>query len=111
MDTGAENGTRISHYGTPHQSAVSEVAHFFRTPLGVITGYAGLLQLRDDPERRVESLRQIEDAASRLGGVIDLLISVLESESEGLSELLVERWQEQQNAAPQSRRMPDTGPP
>jgi signal transduction histidine kinase len=111
MGTSNDNGMRDGHYGSPHQAAVSEVAHLFRTPLGVITGYAGLLQLRDDPERRAESLQQIEAAAARLGGVIDLLVSVLESESEGLSELLVERWQEQQEAAAHRKRMPSDAPP
>jgi signal transduction histidine kinase len=104
MDTSDDGGTRDGYYGSPHHAAVSEVAHLFRTPLGVITGYAGLMQLRDDPEGRVDSLMQIEEAAARLGGVVDLLISVLKSESEHLSELLVERWLERQGMAAHSER-------
>jgi signal transduction histidine kinase len=77
-----------------HEAAVSEVAHLFRTPLGVITGYAGLMQLRDDPDLRLDALRQIEEAAARLGSVVDLLVAALESESEGLAELLAARSRE-----------------
>lgn len=72
---------------------MSEIAHLFRTPLGVITGYVELLHLRDDPELRVDALMEIEQAAKRLVDVVDHLISVLASESEGLSELFLERAQ------------------
>jgi len=106
MDTSDGNGKRDGYYGSAHHAATSEVAHLFRTPLGVITGYVGLMQLRDDPAQRMESLQQIEAAAARLGGVIDLLISVLESD-EGLSELLVERWQERTKTAAHGERRPD----
>ena len=77
--------------GGPHEAALSEIAHVFRTPLGVITGYVELLRTRDDPELRADALDEITEAAARLVGAVDLLISVLEPESEGLSELFVER--------------------
>ena len=82
-----QNGTN----GGPHQAALSEVAHVFRTPLGVITGYVELLRIRDDPELRADALDDMAKAAARLVGAVDVLISVLEAESEGLSELFVER--------------------
>jgi signal transduction histidine kinase len=75
----------------PHQAALSEIAHLFRTPLGVITGYVELLRTRDDPGLRADALDEIAGAAARLVGAVDLLVSVLEAESEGLSELFVER--------------------
>jgi signal transduction histidine kinase len=72
-----------------HQSALSEVAHLFRTPLGVITGYLQLLQLRDDPEFRADALRELEAAAEKLVSTVNVLLTVLEAEPSVLSERLV----------------------
>lgn len=65
---------------------VSELAHEFRTPLGVIMGYAELLRLRDDPKLRNEGLPRIEEAAKRLAGAIDDLLSLVESDSSGFAQ-------------------------
>lgn len=80
-------------YRSPHQAAISDVAHTFRTPLGLISGYAELLQLRDDPALRADALQQIEEAATRLLDVVDRLLATLDYESDGLAELFLERWQ------------------
>jgi signal transduction histidine kinase len=64
-----------------HEELLSELAHEFRTPLGVITGYVELLQLRDDPALRADALPRIEDAAHRLSQAIDRLVATLESDS------------------------------
>jgi len=82
-----------------HEELVSEVAHAFRTPLGVITGYVELLQLRDDPALRAEALPRIEGAAQRLARAIDRLVSVLESDPE-----VAERFVEPRRAESHGRR-------
>lgn len=64
---------------TQREELLSELAHAFKTPLGVITGYVELLQLRDDPDLRAEALWRIDAAGRRLAGEIDRLLSVLES--------------------------------
>ena len=69
---------------------LSEVAHAFRTPLGVIMGYVELLQLRDDPALRADALPRIEEAALRLARTIDRLVSVLESDSGDLARRFLE---------------------
>ena len=96
-------GGRDSAAGTlsesAHEELVSEVAHAFRTPLGVITGYVELLQLRDDPALRAEALPRIEGAAQRLALAIDGLVSVLESDPE-----LAERFLEPHRAQSHGRR-------
>jgi CheY-like chemotaxis protein len=73
-----------------HEDLLSEVAHAFRTPLGVITGYVELLQLRDDPALRAEALPRIEGAARRLGQAIDRLLSALEYEEGEFAERLLD---------------------
>jgi len=72
--------------GVSHEELLSEVAHAFRTPLGVITGYVELLQLRDDPELRANALPRMEEAAQRLAQTIDCLVSVLETDSGQLAQ-------------------------
>jgi CheY-like chemotaxis protein len=72
--------------GVSHEELLSEVAHAFRTPLGVITGYVELLQLRNDPELRANALPRIEEAAQRLAQTIDCLVSVLETDSGELAQ-------------------------
>ena len=39
---------------------ISELAHRLRTPLAVISGYAELLQIRDDEETRTEAPARIQ---------------------------------------------------
>jgi signal transduction histidine kinase len=73
---------------------LSELAHALRTPLGVITGYVELAQLRDDPEFRAEALAQIEAASERLRRSVDRLLSVLESDPSDV----VRRFVESENA-------------
>jgi CheY-like chemotaxis protein len=85
---GDGNGDPVS--AISHEELLSEVAHAFRTPLGVITGYVELLQLRDDPQLREEALHRIEGAAQRLAQAVDRLVSVLESDSGDLARRFVE---------------------
>lgn len=78
------DGVRSEHQAASEnrrEELLSEVAHAFRTPLGVITGYVELLQLRDDPDLRAEALSRIDAAGRRLAGEIDQLLSILESDS------------------------------
>jgi len=72
------------------EELASEVAHVFRTPLGVITGYVELLQLRDDPALRADALPRIEEAARRLGEAIDRLLSALDYEDRAFAERLLD---------------------
>jgi CheY-like chemotaxis protein len=71
---------------TRREELLSEVAHAFRTPLGVITGYVELLQLRDDPDFRAEALPRMDAAGRRLAEEIERLLSILESDSVELCE-------------------------
>ena len=82
---------RSGGHADAHQAALSEVAHLFRTPLGVITGYLQLLELRDDPEFRADALRELQTAAEKLVSTVNVLITVLEAERYELSERLVVR--------------------
>jgi signal transduction histidine kinase len=86
-----DSSTRDRGYADSHQEVLAVVAHLFRTPLGVITGYLQLLQLRDDPELRADALREIEAAAERLVCTVNVLISILETEPRELSERVVAR--------------------
>jgi CheY-like chemotaxis protein len=85
-----ENGAVSAHPERTHEELLSEVAHAFRTPLGVITGYVELLQLRDDPALRAEALPRIEGAARRLGLAIDRLLSALAHEEGEFAEQLLD---------------------
>lgn len=93
------NGSVSAPFESAHEELVSEVAHAFRTPLGVITGYVELLQLRDDPALRADALPRIEGAAQRLARAIDQLVSVLESDPE-----VAERFLEPRRAESHGRR-------
>jgi CheY-like chemotaxis protein len=84
------NGAVSARPERTHDELLSEVAHAFRTPLGVITGYVELLQLRDDPALRAEALPRIEGAARRLGLAIDRLLSALEYEEGEFAERLLD---------------------
>ena len=66
---------------------ISELAHRLRTPLAVISGYAELLQIRDDEETRTEAPARIQAAAVRLTTAIDEVLELLS----GLSEQRTER--------------------
>jgi signal transduction histidine kinase len=59
---------------------LSAVAHALRTPLAVITGYAELLQARDDERTRREAADRIAEAAARLSSEIDQVLNLLEQE-------------------------------
>jgi two-component system response regulator (stage 0 sporulation protein F) len=84
------NGSVGAPVERAHEELVSEVAHVFRTPLGVITGYVELLQLRDDPALRADALPRIEGAARRLGEAIDRLLSALDYEDRAFAERLLD---------------------
>lgn len=84
------NGSASALSESAHEELVSEVAHVFRTPLGVITGYVELLQLRDDPALRADALPRIEAAARRLGQAIDRLLSALDYENRAFVERLLD---------------------
>lgn len=87
------DGVRSEHQAASEhrrEELLSEVAHAFRTPLGVITGYVELLQLRDDPDLRAEALPRIDAAGRRLAQEIDRLLSTLEADSEELLERFLE---------------------
>jgi len=87
--TGGNGAVNAPPDGT-QKELLSEVAHAFRTPLGVITGYVELLQLRDDPALRAEALPRIEAAAARLAQTIDRLLSALEYEEGEFAERLID---------------------
>lgn len=59
---------------------LSAIAHALRTPLAVITGYAELLQARDDERTRREAADRIAEAAARLSSEIDQVLILLEQE-------------------------------
>lgn len=84
------NGSVGAPFEHARQELASQVAHVFRTPLGVITGYVELLQLRDDPAFRSDALPRIEEAAHRLGEAIDRLLSALEYENRAFAERLLD---------------------
>ena len=78
------------HSEVVREQLLSEVAHEFRSPLVVISGYAELLRRRDDPAFREEAVARIEQAAQRLSRAIDDLLSLMESDSTDLARRLVE---------------------
>jgi CheY-like chemotaxis protein len=83
------NGALDGGPDSTQEELLSEVAHEFRTPLGVITGYVELLQLRDDPALRSQALPRIDAAAQRLGQAIDRLLSALEHDNGAFAERLL----------------------
>lgn len=84
------NGPVDARSESAYEELASEVAHVFKTPLGVITGYVELLQLRGDPALRADALPRIEGAARRLGEAIDRLLSALDYEDTAFVERLLD---------------------
>jgi signal transduction histidine kinase len=64
------------------EEALSTLSHELRTPLAAITGFAELLQARDDERTRVEASARIMEAAERLSVAIDRLLTAI-AEAEG----------------------------
>jgi signal transduction histidine kinase len=64
------------------EEALSTLSHELRTPLAAITGFAELLQARDDERTRVEASARIMEAAERLSVAIDRLLTAI-AETEG----------------------------
>ncbi len=52
-----------------------ELAHELRTPLAVITGFAELLRVRDDPQTKRDASARIQESAVRLSASIDELLA------------------------------------
>lgn len=76
------------------EEALSVLAHELRTPLAAITGFAELLQARDDERTRVEASARIMEAAERLSAAIDRLLAAV-AEAEGdLAVILTESGEE-----------------
>ncbi len=75
---------------TLDEELLSEFAHDFKTPLGLIAGYAELLRFRDDPETSREAPIRIEEASQRLDAAIDDLLELVEAEYPGLARRFVE---------------------
>ena len=69
---------------------LSEFAHDFKTPLGLIAGYAELLRFRDDAATRRDAPVRIEEASHRLHAAIDDLLELVEAEYPGLARRFVE---------------------
>jgi two-component system chemotaxis response regulator CheY len=84
------NGSVSAPFVSAREELASEVAHVFKTPLGVITGYVELLQQRDDPALRADALPRIEGAARRLEEAIDRLLSALDYENRAFAERLLD---------------------
>ncbi|MGH3132641.1 MAG: response regulator [Gaiellaceae bacterium] len=82
------------------EEVLSEIAHIFRTPLGIITGYVELLRLRDDPELRADALPRIEQAAHRLSHAVDRLVVALDSDHGDLAK----RFLDPDGVGPHARR-------
>lgn len=102
------DGIRSEHRAVSEarrEELLSELAHAFRTPLGVITGYVELLQLRDDPDLRAEALPRIDAAGRRLAQEIERLLSTLESESVELVERFLDA-RDDSDTQPRSPAMP-----
>ncbi len=90
---------------TLEEELLSEFAHDFKTPLGLIAGYAELLRFRDDLETRREAPIRIEEASQRLDAAIDDLLELVEAEYPGLARRFVELrrrapWEQSQPLSP-----------
>jgi two-component system, OmpR family, sensor kinase len=53
---------------------VADASHELRTPLTAIRGYAELYGTSDDPEERAQAMGRVQQAAVRMGGLIDDLV-------------------------------------
>lgn len=72
------------------RKALSALAHELKTPLAAITGFAELVNARDDDRTRLEGSRQILDAAERLSSAIDRLLDAIANEDEAVIRRLSE---------------------
>jgi signal transduction histidine kinase len=76
------------------EEALSALSHELRTPLAAITGFAELLQARDDERTRVEASSRIIEAAERLSVAIDRLLAVVAEAGGNLAVTLAESGEE-----------------
>jgi signal transduction histidine kinase len=67
------------------QEALSALSHELRTPLAAITGFAELLQARDDESIRAEAPARILEAAEQLSAAIDRLLTAIATGGEDLA--------------------------
>lgn len=65
--------------------ALSALSHELRTPLAAITGFAELLQARDDERIRAEAPTRILEAAAQLSVAIDRLLQAIAAAEENLA--------------------------
>ena len=65
--------------------ALSALSHELRTPLAAITGFAELLQARDDERTRTEATTRILAAAEQLSAAIERLLQALAAEGDDLA--------------------------
>jgi signal transduction histidine kinase len=70
--------------------ALSTIAHELKTPLAVITGFAELLEARDDDRTREEAAMRIVQASDRLAKVIDDLLAGIAADEGDLGARLVD---------------------
>ena len=59
------------------------VAHELKTPLAVISGYAELLRIRDDPRSREEAIEQIVEATQQLARAVNRVVDMLVPPDDG----------------------------
>jgi len=76
------------------EEALSALSHELRTPLAAITGFAELLQARDDERIRAEASARILEAAERLSTAIDRLLAVVAETGGSLAVTLAESREE-----------------
>jgi signal transduction histidine kinase len=62
--------------------ALSAISHELRTPLAAITGFAELLQARDDERVRAEATTRILEAAEQLSAAIERLLQAIAAEED-----------------------------
>jgi signal transduction histidine kinase len=76
---------------TSADEALSALSHELRTPLAAITGFAELLQARDDEGIRAEAPARILAAAEQLSAAIDRLLTAIAAAGEELPAMLAEQ--------------------
>jgi signal transduction histidine kinase len=65
--------------------ALSALSHELRTPLAAITGFAELLQARDDERIRAEATTRILEAAEQLSAAIERLLQAIAAAGEDVA--------------------------